>query len=128
MRKFKIGFSGEVVDLDNPKTYRFLPDDVSKLDDIMFKEIGQALVYMDYFHPDVFPKNKRKPKMVRYCDMSPNWKSKKKVDLNNSGYYQRQRVYKLIEKFTKERKNRWKDKMWFKEQVFLFGEETDNMC
>ena len=49
MRKYTCAF-GEEVDLDNPETYKYLPDDLKKLDDMMFKEIGQALVYMDYWN------------------------------------------------------------------------------
>jgi len=108
MRLYKGSF-GEEVDLDNPITYNYLgTDDVSKLDDIMFKEIGQALVYMDYFRPQMFPK---------------------KYNLNDRcGYEQRQRVNKLIKLFADDRHNNWKNPMWFKEQIFLFQDETENMC
>lgn len=108
MRKYTCAF-GEEVDLDNPDTYKHLPDDLNKLDDMMFKEIGQALVYMNYFRPECFPK-------------------KESVDLQGSGYIQRKRVYKLIKTFANGRRNNYQNKMWYKEQIFLFQDETENMC
>jgi hypothetical protein len=52
MRKFKISLSDEEVDLDDPKTYEYLPNDCRKLDDLMFCEIGKVLVYINNFHPE----------------------------------------------------------------------------
>ena|SRR3989344_1400353 len=128
MRKFITGLDG-AVDLDNPKTYKYLPNDVRKLDDKMFTEIGKALVYMDWLpsRMDGFPKKKIKisPAKIKVRKFS----SRKEADLwYNCGWYQRQRVYKLIVKFVKGRHQNWKNVMWFKEQVFVFQEETDNMC
>lgn len=130
MRKFKQSFDGREVDLDNPKTYKHLPKGVSELDDLMILKIGQALLYMDYFprRKGMFPAKKLKPKMVRICDMSPDWRSKRKIDINNSGWHQRQRVIKLIKVFANNRHNKWGDVQWFREQVFLFDDETENMC
>jgi hypothetical protein len=82
---------------------------------------------MDYWHPDVFGKKKIPADMTR--DWTEEELARKLPDMvNNSGYYQRLRVYKLIENFCNERKNKWNDVMWFKEQVFLFEDEIENMC
>lgn len=108
MRKYTCAF-GEEVDLDNHETYKHLPDDLKKLDDMMFKEIGQALVYMNYFRPEFFPK-------------------KNAIDYKGSGYHQRQRVYKLIRNFANDRHNNYQNIIWYKEQIFLFQDETENMC
>ena len=101
MRKFKCRpFNDVEVDLDDPKTYSYLPQNVKELDDFMFKEIGQALVYMKHFHPEFFPKN-------------------------NS---QRIRIEKLIKDFADNRKNNYENVLWYQEQIFLFQDETENMC
>lgn len=108
MRKFKTSF-GEVVDLDDPITYDLLPNDVKILDGIMFKEIGIALCYINYFHPEIFP-----------IDMPIG-----KIDC---GYSQRIRVENLIKSFTDDRKNNYSNVMWYKEQIYIFQDETENMC
>lgn len=122
MRKHKTNFFGDTVDLDNKKTYSYLPDDCNKLDDLMFKEIGYALCYMNYFpsRKSLFPTKKRKPKFITHKG--------KKYDFNNPGYTQRQRVYKLIKSFSENRENHYNDALWYKEQIFLFQDETENMC
>jgi hypothetical protein len=103
VRKFKTAFEGEV-DLDDPKTYDYLPDNLNDLDNLMFKEIGKALCYMKYFHPEIY-------------------KSKKLY-----GPQQKKRVENLIKYFCNNRTNHYDDILWLKEQVFLFQEETENMC
>lgn len=102
MRKYKQHFDGVEVDLDNSEIYSFLPNTIDELDDRMFKEIGYVLCYMDYFHPDWFGKKR------------------------DGG--QRKRVNKLIQNFTENRKHNYQNLMWYKEQVFLFEDETENMC
>lgn len=108
MRKYISSF-GEEFDLDNPDTYKHLPDDLNKLDNMMFKEIGQALVYMDYFRKELFLK-------------------KDDYYHNSGGFNQRQRIKKLIKDFSENRHKNYKNKMWYKEQIFLFQDETENMC
>lgn len=140
MRKHKCHFDGFEVDLDNPKTYKYLPKTIKELRNLMFKEIGYALVYMDYF-PDrkgFFPKNKKKDKFYKLSEWYPDTKHpNKKVEVNNVGYRQRQRVYKLIKNFaenerkhiyTEDKVQKAKNLMWYKEQVFLFQDEIENMC
>ena len=123
MRKYKPAY-GKEVDLDSAKTYKYLPNDLKELDNLMFLEIGYALVYMDYF-PDtkkMFPSKKQTIKMITHPY------NNKKVDKNNCGWQQRQRVLKLIKNFAKNRQNNYENKMWLKEQIFLFQDETENMC
>jgi len=88
---------GEVVDLDVDETYSWLPQTTKELDNKMFEEIGKALVYVGYFHPD--------------------WDDK-----------QRWRIHKLVEAFATERRNNYGDIKWLREQLFMFIDETENMC
>ena len=104
MRNFTSSFDGLIVDLDDLKTYKHLPNDCNKLDDLMFKEIGMAICYMDYFHADIFNNG------------------------SGSGLQQRQRINNLIYDFTKNRINNYSNVIWYQEQVFLFQDETENMC
>jgi len=101
MREFKLRILGTTVDLDNPETYNYLPNDGKQLDEKMFSEIGMALCYMNIWHPDIWGKK-------------------------DGG--QKKRVMKMIRNFCNERKNHYNDIMWLKEQIFLFQEETENMC
>ena len=128
-RMYQTSMFGKV-DLNDPKTYDYLPKTWKELEFIMFKEIGYAICYMDFFpsRKGLFPKRKRKPDMVKMSDVFGPKYSDKLIDLNNSCWEQRQRVYKLIEEFTKERKNNYGNVAWWREQVFLFQDETENMC
>jgi len=111
MKKYICSFDGHEVDLDDLNTYKYLPDDARILDDIMFKEIGQAYTYMNYFHRNIYPKKRvAKKNPLYWC-----WK-------------QRERVEGLIKTFVDGRSDNWKNLKWFKEQVFLFQDETENMC
>lgn len=92
----------EEVDLDNQETYSYLPNNSKELDDRMFRNIGFALVYMDWFHHEHF--------------------------LDGCGWEQRVRVKELITNFADNRKDHYTDIMWLKEQVFLFEDEIENMC
>ncbi len=102
MREFKTSTFGETVDLDDPKTYDYLPDNWNDLDNRMFKNIGWSLVYMDWLYWDIYSVN--------------------------SGWEQRVRVKELITTFSENRKNHYDDILWMKEQVFLFEDEIENMC
>lgn len=130
MRKYKPAF-GEEVDLDDPATYDYLPKTEKELDDMMFKQIGYALVYMDYF-PDrkgLFPKRRKKPEYVKMKEYYPNHPlGDQPVEINNASYNQRQRVYKLISEFAAGRRENYGNLMWLKEKIFLFQDETENMC
>lgn len=94
-----MSFDGQEVDLDDPNLYDYLPNDPKSLDDLMFKEIGYALCYMNNFHPEIFKSHKQKT-----------------------------RVLKMIKNFCDERVNHYEDVSWYQEQVFLFQDEIDNMC
>ena len=112
MRPYKTSFDQQEVDLNDPTLYDHLPNDTSLLDDLMFKEIGYALCYMNYFHPIIFPKSKKH----------------KINDLKLCGYQQRKRIKKLIKYFCANRHDHYNDVLWLKEQVYLFQDETENMC
>ena len=132
MRKFKCSPFGDVVDLDNPDTYKYLPNTIKELRNLMFREIGYALVYMDYFpnHKGHFPKRKQKEKwvMLSKCIVLKKGRKDRKIEINNGGYNQRQRIYALIKKFADDKGYYSTNIMWWKEQVFLFQDETENMC
>ena len=125
MREYKTSFDGSKVDLDNQETYNHLPKTIEDLNNRMLREIGYATCYMDYWHPDIFTKEK--------ADLHTDW-SEDEIALGypdafaNSGFNQRQRVYRLIEDFTKNRHDNWENIQWFQEQVFLFEDEIENMC
>ncbi|MFA5153070.1 MAG: hypothetical protein WC554_10955 [Clostridia bacterium] len=101
MRKFK-SWDFEV-DLDDPKTYEHLPSTSKELDDLMFKEIGQAYCYMNIWHKNIFGSKKR-----------------------DGG--QKKRVNKMINTFCENRKDHYDDIIWYQEQIYLFQNETENMC
>lgn len=118
---------GTIIDLDDSEIYKHLPNTMNELNDRMLREIGYATCYMDYWHPHIFEKEKREPEMDK--DWSEEEIANEWPDMvANSGFYQRQRVYKLIENFTKGRKDNWENLQWFKEQIFLFEDEIENMC
>lgn len=100
MRNFKTSPFGDIVDLDDSDTYNHLPDNTKQLDNLMFKEIGYALVYMNYFHKENF-------------DKYPS---------------QKESVHKLIDFFSKNRVLNYHNILWYQEQIFLFQNETENMC
>jgi hypothetical protein len=52
----------------------------------------------------------------------------KKIEINNVSYNQRQRVYALIKRFAENERENMNNVMWYKEMVFLFQDETENMC
>lgn len=126
MRKYICSF-GEEVDLDNPETYKHLPNNAKELDGMMLKEIGYVICYMDYWHTDIFGKEKLEPNMERDWTIEQIEKGYPDA-FANSGFYQRQRVNELVKKFTENRRNNYQNIMWYKEQIFLFQDETENMC
>ena len=104
MRKYKPAFAKEV-DLDDPKTYDYIKEDtIEGLEQKMFAEIGMSVCYMHIYMPDIF------------------------VVKNRSG--QKDRVWVLMKKFWNGRlkAHRENNIMWFKEQIFLFQDETENQC
>lgn len=102
MRKYICSPFGEEVDLDDENTYSHLPNTVKELDDLMFKEIGFALCYMDYYHPDWF-NGKR-----------------------DNG--QKEKVKNLIKEFLNNRIDNYYNVKWFREQIFIFQDQIENMC
>jgi len=85
-------------DLDDPDTYSYLPNTIEKVRDQMYNEMGFSLLYMDFFHPGEFSKS------------DP----------------QRKRIKKLIKSYIADKFNT--SLLWHQEQLFLFQDETENMC
>lgn len=130
MRKFKTSPFGDEVDLDDPETYSHLPSTTKELRKRMFEQVGYAFIYMDFFpdRKDMYPKRKKKEEFAPLTDWYPDADPTKMVEVNNCGYNQRQRVYKLIEEFAKNERANYDNVAWYREQVFLFENETENMC
>jgi len=93
-------FGGEC-DLDNPETFKYLPDDAQKLRDIFFKEVGYSYWYMNFLHKDI-------------------WKK--------SGDGQKNRINKMIQSYTDNWSEHFNDILWLKEHIFLLQDEIENMC
>lgn len=102
MRKFICtSFENFEVDLDDPKTYEHLPQNIKELQQKMYSEIGYAYCYMNFWHKNIFGK----------CDGG----QKKRIEL-------------LIKKFTDNKKHNHDNVLWYQEQLFLFQDEIENMC
>lgn len=91
------------VDLDDPKTYEHLPKTIDELRKKMLEEIGYSYVYVYFWHSDM--------RFGDQCD----------------------RIDELILDFAdNDRSHRFnptkKDILWYQEQLFLFGDEIENMC
>jgi hypothetical protein len=127
MREYKTSFDGHVVDLDDESIYDYLPKTLKELDNLMFCEIGKSLVYMDHLESrkGLFSKRKKKEKFV---ELSPEKMPGKMFEVGNSGYNQRQRIYKLINHFSNNRHKNYDNLNWIKEQIYLFQDEVENMC
>jgi hypothetical protein len=100
MRNYKCSPFGDIVDLDDSDIYNYLPKNTKELRNIMFAEIGMAYCYMDFWHKDFFHEDN----------------------------IQRETIKKLVEFFTKFEKDNYNNIQWYQEQVFLFQDETENMC
>lgn len=104
MRKFSSNsFSDREVDLDDPKTFDYLPDSINELREIMFSKIGYAYCYLNYRHKDYLGNRKINGKQIR-------------------------RIEKLVKNFTENELDNLNNIMWFKEQIFLFQDEIENLC
>lgn len=105
MRKFKCRpFYDIEVDLDDPKTYEHLPNDIGKLRNLMFEKIGYSYCYMNFWHKEIFSDKK-------------SYASK-----------QKKRIKKLIKNFTENARYNYNNILWYKEQVFIFEDEIENFC
>ena len=103
MRNFKCSFENIEVDLDDPKTYEHLPNTTKELRQIMLSEIGYTHCYMNYWHKDVFGSKKYNGNQIK-------------------------RIKTLIKNFTENERENSDNVMWYKEQIFLFQDEIENMC
>jgi hypothetical protein len=101
MRKFICRPFGDEVDLDDPKTYDYLPQNTKELRQKMFSEIGYSFCYMNFWHKDIFGKQ-------------------------DAG--QKKRVQLLIKNFTENERQNYNNILWYQEQIFLFQDEIENMC
>jgi hypothetical protein len=132
VREYKLQIpGGGTVDLDDPKTYEYLPNTHEELDRLMFREIGYALCYMDFFSDrvDLFPKEKQPEEWVSITEWYPNHPNpERKVDIANCSYNQRLRINEKIKNFCDNRKHNYNNLLWYKEQIFLFQDEIENMC
>ena len=102
MRPFKTSMFG-TYDLDDTATYKHLPDTRDELRDRIFRKIGYAHCYMDFWHPEIY------------------------VNKASDGG-QRLRIKKLIKEFTDNETDNYENIMWYKEQLFILEDETENMC
>lgn len=115
MRTFKTRPFGYEVDLDDPKTYAHLPQTKDELWTKIFSIIGYALCYMDRFHPDNYPKEKL------FFGDSPS--------LLGANYAQRMRINVMIDDFcSKNYYDYISNVEMMQEFIFLFEDETENMC
>jgi len=103
MRLFKTSFDGLEVDLDDPKTYEYLPDNTKELRQIMLSEIGYVHCYLNYWHKDIFGSYKHNGNQIK-------------------------RIKKLIKYFADNERENTNNIMWYKEQIYLFQDEIENMC
>jgi hypothetical protein len=101
MRKYICSPDGDEVDLDDPKTYHHITNDINELRKLMFSEIGYAYCYMNFWHKDIF-------------------------GVRDGG--QKIRVELLIKNFTSLYHKKYDDVIWYKEQLFLLRDEIENMC
>jgi hypothetical protein len=120
MRKYKTSFEYKDVDLDDPSNYDYLPKNIRELQDLWYKEVGQALCYMDFFHPDVFPREKQIPRLVEAYGTVH--------DQANAGYEQHQRVNKIVKRFAEGYQSHHDNVLWYQELIFLLQDECENMC
>lgn len=100
MRKYKTLY--EEVDLDNPDTYKDMPQDNLACYNRMLQEIGYFYCYTQYWNKDIFSSNR------------------------DSVVKQLKRINNLIVNFTAN--CRKKPLIWHQEQLFLFLDEIENMC
>lgn len=98
MRIYKDRLFNDEYDLDNEDTYSHLPDNIKELRILMLSEIGYSYLYMNKWYSEIFNKTPQKDK-----------------------------VEKMVDYFAENEKYHYQDKKWYKEQVFLFQEEIENM-
>lgn len=132
MREYNLQIpGGGKVDLDDPSIYEYLPNTHKELDNRMFRHIGYALCYMDFFtsREGLFPKEKQPEEWVSITEWYPKHPNPEiKFDIANCAYDQRQKVYEKIKYFCDHRHENYENLQWYKEQIFLFEDLIENMC
>jgi len=99
MRKWYTGM-GELVDLDDESIYQGMPTTERECYNEFMKQVGEAYWYVTFVYPN------HDPKQVK-------------------------RINDLIQKYTDERHlERTKEEQykWIRETLWIFIEETENMC
>ncbi len=114
MRKFITSPFGDEVDLDDPKTYDYLPKTEKELWKGIFERIGYALWYMDKMNQDAYPK-----------ELIPmengNFRGASAID-------HRKRINAMIDDFTVNYYEYIKNIEKMREFLFLFDDLTESMC
>ena len=93
-----LNYDGHNVDLDDVTLYEHLPNTHEELRKLMFSEIGYYYCYVKFWHRD-----------TSFCA-------------------QKKRVKKLIKNFTENEVANYDNLLWYKEQIFIFQDEIENMC
>jgi len=100
------------VDLDDTKTYTYLSKykTAASLSELAKCNLGKALYYIEFFHPEIF---RDSPKL-------------------SCGYIQVERIKQYCFWFAQEWNAHLTDteenRLWFKKFIYMFGDETENMC
>ena len=98
MRIFETSPYGDEMDLDNPETYKHLPQNLSEIRSKFFEEVGFYYFYTRHRHKD--------------------------VDFGD----QIERIEKMISEFAENERKNYDNLLWYQERVFLLQDEIENMC
>ena len=102
MRKYILS-GGPEVDLDDPKTYKDLPQNKLEIYYTMLKEIGYMYLYTHYWNKDIFFSGRE------------------------STANQMERINTFLDNYSKNRSKNAGNLLWNQEQLFLFLDEIENM-
>ena len=105
---------GQQVDLDDPKTYESefwkKYTTAASLYELARCELGEALYYIEFSHPDSFVNRPR----------------------DDCGYRQVERIRQYCFWFAQEWNAHLTDteenRMWFRKFIYMFQDETENLC
>lgn len=103
MREY-IDVFGKKHDLDNPKTYDYLPSSIKKLENMILRDYGWACAYI--------PRDHSTEKLNELMD-----RQLEQVEVFMDNYWK----YRLEKSYSK-------DLIWFKEQAFILENMIENLC